>query len=71
MKVLPFIAICVGYFMVLLDTTIVNVAGPTFNESSVPIPCTMILTRLELCAKDSLRMSRVVGEKRFWHSEWS
>ena len=32
MKILPFIGIGYGYFMVLLDTTIVNVAGPAISH---------------------------------------
>ena len=32
MKILPFIGIGYGFFMVLLDTTIVNVAGPAISH---------------------------------------
>ena len=32
MKILPFIGIGYGYFMALLDTTIVNVAGPAISH---------------------------------------
>jgi hypothetical protein len=34
-------------------------------------PYSMILTRLELSASAWLRMSRVVGEKRIWQSEYN
>jgi hypothetical protein len=31
MKLLGFVAICIGYFMVILDSTIVNVVAPVLQ----------------------------------------